>query len=259
MSNINKNDLSLTNYFEVPKPGVYDDFVVVIPWGAIEPHNYHLPYLTDCILAREIALKSVSKLDENSISKAVVFPYIYAGSQNPGQTKYPFCIHFNTETQKAILKDIIFGLHKQRVRKVVILNGHMGNCFKSIVRDLEQEFDIIIVVIDWLDIPNLPQSDYFENKEDHAGEVETSAMLYFHPELVNMENAGDGNHGDFNIDGLKNKTGWTPRDWSRISKDTGVGDPRKATQEKGEVYIEKVTDEISKLIKDLIWNSVLYK
>lgn len=256
-----KNDLSITNYFDVPRPNnVYDDFVAIIPWGAIEPHNYHLPYLTDCILAREIALKSVSKLDENSINKVVVFPYIFAGSQNPGQTEYPFCIHFNTETQKAILKDIVSGLYNQGIVKIVVLNGHMGNCFKPIIRDLEQEFkDVVIIVIDWLNIPTLPHSDYFENMEDHAGEIETSAMLYFHPELVNMEHAGDGEHRDFTIEGLNNKTGWTPRNWLKISRDTGVGDPRKATREKGEVYIEKITDEISKLIKDLIWNSTLYK
>ena len=100
---------------------------------------------------------------------------------------------------------------------------------------------------------------FFKNKEDHAGEVETSTMLYFHPELVNMQNAGDGEHYDFSIEGLKNKTGWTPRNWKRISKDTGVGNPKKATEVKGKTYIESVTNEISKLIKDLIWNSVIYE
>lgn len=256
---MNKNDLSEVNYFNIPVPNKdADNFVAVIPWGAIEPHNYHLPYLTDCILARDIALKSVSKLNEVTKDWVVVFPYIFAGSQNPGQTNYPFCIHFNTETQKAILKDIVTGLNRQGVSKIVILNGHMGNCFKPIIRDLEQEFNIIIVVINWLDIPSLPQSEYFENKEDHAGEVETSAMLYFHPELVDMNYAGSGNHKDFSIEGLKNKTGWTPRDWFEISADTGVGDPRKATSEKGKIYIDKVTDEISKLLYDLVWNSKLY-
>lgn len=73
-----------------------------------------------------------------------------------------------------------------------------------------------------------------------------------------MQVAGDGNHKDFSIEGLKNKTGWTPRDWKNISSDTGVGDPRKATKEKGKVYTDKITDEISKLFKDLIWNSSLY-
>lgn len=176
-----KNDLSITNYFDVPRPGGFDDFVAVIPWGAIEPHNYHLPYLTDCILAQEIALESVSKLDKNSKDRIAVLPYIYAGSQNPGQTGYPFCIHFNTETQKAILSDIIYGLYKQGIMKFVILNGHMGNCFKPIIRDLEQKYSSVkLIVVDWLNIPTLPHSDYFENKEDHAGEIETSAMLYYH-------------------------------------------------------------------------------
>lgn len=251
-----KNDLSITNYFDAPDPK--NDTVAVIPWGAIEPHNYHLPYMTDCILAREIALESVNKLNDIDKTKIIVFPYIFTGSQNPGQTNYPYCIHFETETQKAILKDIVKGLHKQNINKLVILNGHMGNCFKPIIRDLEQEFNVTIIVVDWLNIPTLPHSLYFENKEDHAGEVETSAMLYFHPELVNMNNAGDGSNKGFNIKGLKNKTGWTPRNWSKISIDTGVGDPRKATSEKGKIYIDKVTDEISSLLSDFI-NKNLYE
>jgi creatinine amidohydrolase len=137
----------------------------------------------------------------------------------------------------------------------------MGNCFKPIIRDLEQDFkNITIIVIDWLNIPVLPQSDYFENKEDHAGEVETSAMLYFHPELVNMQQAGNGDYKNFNIEGLKNKTGWTPRNWNKISTDTGVGNPKEATNIKGEIYIEDITDEISKLIKEFChkYNNHIY-
>ena len=128
---------------------------------------------------------------------------------------------------------------------------------KPIARNYFLNFQSLLI-IDWLNIPTLPHSDYFENMEDHAGEIETSAMLYFHPELVDMNKAGSGDCRDFSIEGLKNKTGWTPRDWSQISSDTGVGDPRKATGEKGKAYLEKVTDEISKLIKDLIWNDNLY-
>lgn len=46
-------DLAVTCYGKV-KPLKYD--LVLLPWGATEPHNLHLPYLTDCILSHDIAL-----------------------------------------------------------------------------------------------------------------------------------------------------------------------------------------------------------
>jgi len=51
--------------------------------------------------------------------------------------------------------------------------------------------DFRLVVVDWWAI--VPTDDYFTEKPDeHAGEQETSVMLYYHPELVAMERAGDG-------------------------------------------------------------------
>ena len=62
----------------------------------------------------------------------MVMPYVIAGSQNPGQRELDFCIHYRYETQKAILSDLVASLYAQGYRKMVIINGHGGNTFKSI-------------------------------------------------------------------------------------------------------------------------------
>lgn len=51
-------DLAVTCYGKV-KPLNYD--LVILPWGATEPHNLHLPYLTDCILSHAIAIDAAQQ------------------------------------------------------------------------------------------------------------------------------------------------------------------------------------------------------
>lgn len=224
--------------------------VVILPWGATEPHNYHLPYLTDSILAESIARKSMEFIsDSNQIA---LLPTVNFGSQNPGQTLYPCCIHYSQETQKGILRDMIKSLIKQKIHKMVIINGHMGNCFKSIIRDLKQDYpDFDIFVINWLEIEKDKQSEIFDNKEDHAGEIETSAMMYFNPELVDLSIAGNGESNGFSIEKLNKPGIWTPRDWTKITSDTGVGNPLASTPEKGEKYVKIVCNYISNFLVDL--------
>lgn len=237
----------LVNYGEV-KEHKYD--LAILPWGAIEPHNYHLPYLTDCILTYEIACDSADKAYEQGVT-CMVLPPVWFGSQNGGQWNKPFCVHTRSETQKAILADIVTSLHRQGFRKLVIINGHGGNSFKPYIRDLGMTFpDFRVVVADWYGI--VPTGEYFEEKPDeHAGEQETSVMLHYHPGLVAMEQAGDGSVSPSKIAAIDKKIGWMPRHWDEISSDTGIGNPKKSTAEKGARYVLAVTEKIRELLVDL--------
>jgi creatinine amidohydrolase len=86
--------------------------------------------------------------------------------------------------------------------------------------------------------------------------METSVMMHYHPELVKLETAGNGASVPFNIDGLNNKVGWVPRNWAKTTQDTGVGDPRLATAEKGKAFADVVTDKIAKLFEELVYKSI---
>lgn len=237
----------LTNYGEVSEHN-YD--LALLPWGAFEPHNRHLPYLTDCILSYEIACDCADQVNDRGVT-CMVLPPVWFGSQNAGQWNKPFCVHTRSETQKAILIDIVISLHGQGFRKLVIINGHGGNSFKPYVRDLGMTFpDFHIVVADWWAI--VPTNDYFEEKpDDHAGEQETSVMLHYHPELVEMNRAGDGKVSPSQIKAIDQKIGWMPRHWDEISVDTGIGNPKKSTAEKGARYAQAVIDKISELLVGL--------
>ncbi len=241
-------DLPAANWGEV-KTHTYD--MAILPWGAVEPHNYHLPYLTDSILTYEIAKDSANRAYEKSKVKAMVMPPLYMGAQNPGQWELPFCIHFNLETQKAVLSDIVASLHVQGLRKLVIINGHGGNTFKPMIRDFAMQYpDFTIIQCDWWTF--LPRTGYFEESiDEHAGEQETSVMMHYHPELVRLETAGDGTPKGWKMESLNNKTGWMPRNWQKTTVDTGIGNPKKSTAEKGETYINEVVERIANLLIEL--------
>ncbi len=240
-------DLAVSCYGKV-KPLNYH--LAVLPWGATEPHNLHLPYLTDCILSHDIAVDAARlALDKYGI-RSMVLPYVTAGSQNPGQRELNFCIHYRYETQKAILADIVSSLYAQGHRRLLIINGHGGNSFKNMIRDLSIDYpDFLIATSEWFTF--VPAKEYFDEPGDHADELETSVMMHYHPELVDLDEAGDGKSKKFASQMLNEKVAWIPRNWLKVSEDTGIGNPKKATAEKGRKYAEVVTAKYAQLFKEL--------
>ncbi len=224
--------------------------VAIMPWGATEPHNYHLPYGTDSLETAEIATQAAEQA-WNRGAKVMVLPTIPLGVQNLGQIELPFCLHTRPSTQQLILEDVLTSLHRQEIQKFVLLNGHGGNDFKAAIRELQPQFpDLFICLVEWFGI--LDPSAYFEEEGEHAGEMETSIMMHFFPDLVlPLNEAGDGETNSFGLGSLRDGTAWTPRRWDRISEDTGVGDPRNATAKKGEKFLADVTTRIADFFVEL--------
>lgn len=246
-------DLSTTSYGSVNGRS-YD--LAVLPWGATEPHNKHLPYLTDCILSHDVALDAARLALEKHGVNCMVLPPVTFGSQNPGQRELPFCIHARYETQKAILTDIAASLHHQGLRKLVIINGHGGNNFKNMIRDLAVDYpDMLIASSEWFSV--CKPSDFFDEPGEHADEIETSAMMHYHPELVDLDMAGNGKSKPFAAPSLNEKTAWIPRNWQRVTVDTGIGDPAKSTPEKGARFTAAVAEKYAELFNELV-NGEIY-
>jgi creatinine amidohydrolase len=233
--------LEETNWKQV-KNQKYD--VAILPWGATEPHNYHLPYGTDSIETSTIAAEAAEKAWEKG-AKIMVLPVIPLGVQNPGQIELPFCLHTPPSVQTAIFKSIVHALYNQGIRKLILMNGHGGNDFKPMIREVQPQFpEMLISLVEWFKIMNL--ANYFEEGGDHAGEMETSVIMHYFPHLARpLEEAGDGAAKLPKMEGLKNKTAWIPRKWDKVTEDTGVGNPKMATAEKGKKYLEDVTTKVA--------------
>ena len=239
-------DLCVSNY-GTTKGKEYS--LAILPWGATEPHNYHLPYLTDSILSHDIAVDAAKRAFTEYGLLCMVLPPVNFGSQNPGQKELSFCIHARYKTQLSILEDIVSSLERQGIHKLLLINGHGGNSFKNMIRDLyETHPDFTIASSEWYRI--CPDEGYFEEPGDHADEKETSVMLHYHPELVFMDQAGDGKAGGFRNPLLKSGKVWIPRRWDLISSDTGIGNPHRATAEKGGRYARAVASAYAYFLKD---------
>ena len=240
-------DLSISAY-GVAKALAYD--VVILPWGATEPHNLHLPYLTDSILSHDVAVDAAQLALDKFGVRAMVLPPVMMGAQNPGQRDLKFCIHYRYDTQRGILADIVASLHHQGFRKLLIVNGHGGNSFKSMIRDLAVDYpDFLILSSEWFTV--LPAKEWFDQPGDHADELETSVMMHYHPELVKLEEAGAGEAHPFALEGLRKKTAWLPRHWTKVTTDTGIGNPRLATAEKGQRFAAAVAERYAMLLNEL--------
>ena len=223
--------------------------LAVLPWGATEAHNYHLPYGTDNIEADFIAAAS-AQLAWDAGAKIIVLPTIPFGV-NTGQADITLDINLNPSTQLAILTDIIEVLNRQGIYKLLILNSHGGNDFKTMLRELGLKFPtMFLCTCNWFQC--LDKSMYFDQQGDHADEMETSLLLHLKPTLVlPLYEAGDGSEKKMKIKAFNEKWVWAERKWSQISADTGVGDPKAATKEKGEKYFKAVTEKIGELLMEL--------
>ncbi len=232
--------------FPVVDQTPYD--VALLPWGATEAHNRHLPYATDNIQAEQISIRA-AELAWADGARAVVLPCVPFGV-NTGQLDIKLCLNMNPSTQAALLADLSDSLERQRIRKLVVVNGHGGNDFKQMIRELQPRTSVFLCTLNWYAV--VDPREFFDTPGDHAGELETSLMLHVAPELVRpLDEAGPGRARPSRITGMREGWVWAPRPWTKVTSDTGVGDPSAATVEKGERYIKAVTRRIADFLVEL--------
>lgn len=222
--------------------------VAVLPWGATEAHNYHLPYGTDSIQCDRVAAEA-ARIAWDAGARVVVLPTIPFGVQT-GQADIPLCVNLNPATQAAVLADVAHSLAPHGIRKLVLLNGHGGNDFRQMIRELQPRVDLYLCSVNWYAC--VEQRPYFEDLGDHAGEMETSMILHLTPQLMlPLSEAGTGHARKPRVTGLREGWAWAPRPWSRVTDDTGIGNPAAATREKGARYFDEVTRRIGGFLVDL--------
>ena len=222
--------------------------LAVLPWGATEAHNYHLPYATDVIEAELLAAES-ARIAWELGAKVIVLPAIPFGV-NTGQSDILLDINLNPSTQLAILRDVVSVLNRQGIPKLLIFNSHGGNDFKPMLRELGLQFpDMLLAFTNAYQVVN--RKEFFDEPGDHADEMETSLLLYLKPELVlPKEQWGLGREKKNKISAFREGWAWMERKWSQISEDTGVGSPMGATREKGERYFNAATQKMGEFLNE---------
>jgi creatinine amidohydrolase len=148
-----------------------------------------------------------------------------------------------------VLRDIVHSLEPHGVRALVLLNAHGGNELRALVRELQPSTKIVLVIANWWQAGD---ASLFGEPGDHAGALETAAILHVAPHLVADRDVwGDGYARRSVLGGVRQGWAWTPRRWTQVTDDTGVGNPREATAEQGAAFVAQVVDRIAELCVQL--------
>jgi len=220
----------------------------ILPWGATEAHNYHLPYATDSIQSEQVAIRAAERAWSRG-ARVVVLPTVPFGV-NTTQLDIKLCLSMNPSTQAALLGDLVASLETQGIHKLVIVNGHGGNDFRQMIRELQPTTRLFLCSINWWSCVDVTR--FIEEPGDHAGEAETSAMLHLAPGLVRpLADAGPGRARASRLRGVREGWAWAPRRWTQVTADTGIGDPSKSTAAKGAAYVDAAVERIAGFLVEL--------
>jgi creatinine amidohydrolase len=222
--------------------------VAVLPWGAIEAHNYHLPYGSDNIQSERVAILAAERA-WSSGARVAVLPVVPFGV-NTTQLDIKLTINLNPSTQAALLRDVVMSLDAQGIHKLLIVNGHGGNDFRQMIRELQPSTRVFLSLINWWSC--VDPKEFIEEAGDHAGEAETAAVMYLAPELVRpLSDAGPGRARRSRLRAVREGWAWAPRRWTEVTADTGIGNPAKATPAKGERYVNAAVTRIADFLVEL--------
>jgi creatinine amidohydrolase len=227
--------------------------VAVLPLGATEPHNLHLPYGTDLFEATTIGERICSEAHRRG-AKVTMLPAIPFGTET-NFSKFPLAINLHPSTLLQVIKDIADSLEQSKVRKLLLLNSHGGNEFKPVLRELAHH-PVKLFLCDWFRMVKDVTPSIFERADDHAGEVETSLALAYFPDLVLHDDNGrlaadDGQVRATRFDAVNQGFVSISRPWHLLTTNTGSGNPHSATKEKGEQLMQIIVDRLASFLVEL--------
>lgn len=219
--------------------------IVVIPVGSVEAHGHHLPLGTDIFSPRLICNKLQEKIGDE-IWIAPEIPY----GQSYDLTVYPGTINVPSQIFAEYLYWIGKGFYENGMKKIIFMNGHGGNINAlNLASEKLVKLGIDVMVINWWldfsrDILTVTEG------QGHAGEDETSAILYYDETLVHMDKALKNNKKP--LIRIKYK------DSAKLIYENALsGDATLATKEKGERIFEILTKKIIDIVR-IIQSGVYY-
>ncbi len=243
--------LAETNYSHT-KDAPFD--VAVLPLGATEPHNLHLPYGTDVFEATAVG-EHLCEAAWRQGARVVLLPTIPYGTET-NMRELPLALNLNLSTLYRVIEDLVESLVGSGVRKIVLLNSHGGNDLKPVLRELYGRTEAHLFLCNWYQVLQERYHEVFEAPEDHAGEMETSFALAYFPHLVYRREDGalaadEGRTSPTRFRAVNE--GWVSitRPWHLLTTHSGSGDPRAASADKGRRLMEILVDRLAGFLVEL--------
>lgn len=221
--------------------------VAVVPVGSVERHGDHLPLGTDAIEAQWVARRVAEELG------ADLFPPIWYGV-SPGLARFPGTINVSQQAFIAYVTDVLREVARNGYRLVVVINGHGGNtpALRAAIKDAAASTDAAYALFDWWRDAGREALARLFRSPGHAGEDETSAMLYIDGAHVRMEYASPHAlppelsrvYSSVYVESRRVEELYYPR--------AVLGDPTAASAERGREWLEAVVRDIVARVRDLM-------
>ena len=236
---------------------------IVLPMGATEQHGRHAPLGTDSFIALEMSVRIAQ------IINALVAPTLTIG-YSPQHMSFSGSMTLSVDTFRRLVSEMVESLMKHRLKKFIFLNAHGGNSSPTDItaKDLKHKYgeDIQLMVVDMIGIQNSPELKEKVEKElgeklsepwgAHAGEQESSAVMFFDEELVDKKRIS---------------VPFIPEEYLRISRDPDVhtiifnlskytdtgtwGDASNASAKQGDLFYKYLSEKLAEKI-NLGWEIV---
>ena len=225
-----------------------DTTLLVLPTAAIEQHGHHLPLATDTLINNLLLGRAIEKLPADLPVYAL--PPVHYGKSNE-HLGFPGTLSVSASTFMAVLRDLGASVARSGFRKLVLYNTHGGNSslIDVMARDLRAEFNLRTFALHGSGGISFEGLSAQERAYGfHAGEVETSFLLAAVPELVDRSSYSVNYIADVSKAELLLPEN-APATFAWLTRDmapSGVlGDPRPATAEKGERWLEQAATRLA--------------
>ncbi|GAB2184808.1 creatininase family protein [Roseibium sp. LAB1] len=216
-----------------------DRVIGILPTASTEQHGPHLPIATDVAIAQGMLAEMRKQLPEDL--DILVLPVQEIGKANE-HVYGPGTLSLGAELLIPVWTAIGQKVSEAGIRKMVIVNSHGGNTdiISIVSRELRVRYEMAVLVTHWgrFGHPDGMISAHESKFGIHGGEVETSLMLHFRPDLVRMDKAENFvSRAEEMLANSKYIQPTPPHALAWIAHDLNpagvVGDASKGTAEKG--------------------------